>query len=186
MAVQRVDCGRCTWLGRVEKCNIALQYQIVLVLLGAGLLSIEVLFCDGKNAEPVAAEACVLRLQSLDQRRFHRRQLAIQFELRALLEDLLWRAFGQQDGVAVRIFHHHRHHAPSEVKGNLVQLLELLDQFLLMKVRAIQNRRVQQVLQASLEVADEIAIEQHRCSTTRSSVSVPVLSVQSTSIPPKF
>ena len=76
--------------------------------------------------------------------------------------------------MAVRVFHHHRHHAPREVEGNLVQLLELLDEFLLMKVRTVQDRRVQQVLQARLEVADEVAIEQHLVGLASRHVAVPL------------
>ena len=46
-------------------------------------------------------------------------------------------------------------------KGNLIQLLVLLDQRLAVEVGAIQNRPVEQVLEARLEIADQVAVQEH-------------------------
>ena len=70
----------------------------------------------------------VLFLQPDHQVGVHRRQLPIQLEVRALVEDLFRSAFGEQDGFAFGILHQHGHHAPREVERDFVQLLVLLDQ----------------------------------------------------------
>ena len=69
---------------------------------------------------------------------------------------------------------------------------------LLVEVGAVEDRAVEQVLETGLEIADEVAVQKHFLAlppgrrrnaargSTRSSVSVPVLSVHSTSMPPKF
>ena len=43
-----------------------------------------------------------------------------------------------------------------------------------MKVRAIQNRRVKQVLEASLKVANQVACEQYLVGLTSRNVAVPL------------
>src|ERR1035437_2138054 len=87
---------------------------------------------------------------------------------------LFRRSFGQKDGLTIWIFDQHRHHASREVEGNLIQFLELLYQVFLMKIRTIQNCRIKQVLESSLEVADEIAIEKYFIRFTPGNIAVPL------------
>ena len=54
-----------------------------------------------------------------------------------------------------------RHHASSEVERDFIQLLILLDNRLPVEVGTIQNRPVEQVLEARLEVADQIPVQEH-------------------------
>jgi hypothetical protein len=89
------------------------------------------------------------------------------------VENLFRGALGQEDGLAFRILDEDRHHAPREVEGNLVQLLVLLDQPSV-KIRAIQNRRVQQVLEAGLEVTDEVAVQEHFIGFASGNIAVPL------------
>ena len=94
--------------------------------------------------------------------------------MRALVEDLFRSALGEEDCFAFGILHQDRHHAPGEVERDLVQLLVLLDQRLPVEVGAIQNRPVEQVLQARLEVADQVAIQEHFLVSTPGDVAMPL------------
>ncbi len=161
MLVKRLEGASRGVLGRVQKRDVSFEHEIALVILGADLLPCQLLGCHRQNAEAVVAEAVVLFLQSDDQIGVHRRHLPVEFEVRALVEDLFRSALGEEDRFAFGILHQHRHHAPREVERDLVQLLVLLDQRLLVEVGAIQNRPVEQVLEAGLEVADQVAIQKH-------------------------
>ena len=76
------------------------------------------------------------------------------------MEDLFRSPLGEEDCFAFGILHQHGHHAPREVERNLVELLVLLDQRLPVEVGAIQDRPVEQVLEARLEVADQVAVQE--------------------------
>ena len=99
---------------------------------------------------------------------------AVQLEVRALVEDLFRSALGEEDRLAFGILHQHGHHAPREVERDLVQLLVLLDQRLLVEVGAIQNRAVEQVLEARLEVADQVAVQKHFLGFPPGDVAMPL------------
>ena len=93
---------------------------------------------------------------------------------------------------------HDRHHLAREVEGDFVDLGVVGDREMLVHLLVLEDRAVQHVFQAGLKVAVEIGQLQHArrlaCRTTsqcfsrmtRSIVSVPVLSVQRTSIAPRF
>ena len=66
------------------------------------------------------------------------------------------------------------HHAPREVEREFVQLLVLLDRRLPVEVGAIQDRPVQQVLEARLEVADQVAVQQHFLGFPPGDVAMPL------------
>ena len=71
MFVQRFDCVCSGGLGRVEECDISLQYKIVFIFLCAGRLSGQLLYRNGQDAESIVAQACILVLQPLHQRGVH-------------------------------------------------------------------------------------------------------------------
>jgi len=72
--------------------------------------------------------------------------------MRALVEDLFRSPLGEEDRFAFGVFHQDRHHASSEVERDLIQLLIFLDRCLPVKVGTIQNRPVEQIFEARLEV----------------------------------
>jgi len=90
------------------------------------------------------------------------------------VEDFFRSAFGEQDCFTFRSFYHDRHHAPREVEGDLIELLILLDERLLMEIRTIQNRRVEQILEAGLEVTDDVTVQQHLVGFPSRNVAVPL------------
>ena len=90
------------------------------------------------------------------------------------MEYLFRSAFGQQDCFTFRSFHHDGHHAPREVEGDLIELLILFDERLLMEIRTIQNRRVEQILEAGLEVTDDVTVQQHLVGFPSRYVAVPL------------
>ena len=119
--------------------------------------------------------------------------------LRADAEDLLDRALADQDALARRVADDDRHPAADEIERDFVDLLGVLQhvQFVL-QFDVFQHGAVEQVLQPGLVVAVQVGVlaaraeltspRMSRCfsSMTRSCVSVPVLSVQRTSIAPRF
>jgi hypothetical protein len=86
------------------------------------------LVATARTRKPSLLRLVVLFLQPDDQSGVHRRQLPVQLEVRALVEDLFRSALGEEDCFAFGILHQYRHHAPREVERDLVQLLVLLDQ----------------------------------------------------------
>src|ERR1017187_937941 len=90
------------------------------------------------------------------------------------MEYLLRSAFREKDCVAFRILDKDGHHAPGKVEGDFVELLILFDQSLLMKIRTAEDRRVQQVLEPRLEVADEVTVEQYLVRFPPGHVAVPL------------
>src|ERR1035437_10018124 len=172
MFVQRLDRGGRCALGRVEKCDIPFQHQIVLVLLRAGELSRQFFDGDRQNPESIITEARILVLQPLHQGGIHGRKLAIQIELGTLVKYFFRSAFGQKDRLAFRTLDEYGHHAPRKVERNLVQLLILLDKRLLVKIGTIQNRGVKQVLQACLEMTDEVAVPEYFIRFTTGNITV--------------
>ena len=69
--------------------------------------------------------------------------------------------------------HQDRHHAPREIERNLIELLVLFESCFRVKVRGIENRPVEQVFQARLEIADQVAIQEHIIRFTSGDVAVP-------------
>ena len=128
---------------------------------------------DRQHAEAIVAEALVFFLQPDHQVRVHRGQLPVQLEVRAVMEDLLRSTLGEQDRLAFGVLHQNGHHAPREVERDLIQLLVLLDQLLPVEIGTIQNRPVEQVLEAGLEVADQVAVQQHLLGFTPGDVAMP-------------
>ena len=89
------------------------------------------------------------------------------------MENLFRSAFGQQDCFTFGVFHHDGHHAPREIERYLIELLILLDQRFPVKIRTIQNRPVEQILEAGLEVADQVTVQQHLVGFAPRYVAVP-------------
>ena len=54
-------------------------------------------------------------------------RLAVEFEMRALMEDGFGSAFGEQDGFALGILDQNGHHAAGKVEGDFVQLFVIRD-----------------------------------------------------------
>ncbi len=161
-------------LGRVQKRDVSFEHEIALVVLRADLLPRQLLCCHRQDPEAIVAEALVLFLQPDDQVGVHGRHLPIQLEVRALVEDLFRSALGEQDCFAFGILHQYGHHAPGEVERDLVQLLVLLDHGLPVEVGAIQDRPVEQVLEAGLEVADQVAVQKHFLGFLSGHVAMPL------------
>ncbi len=90
------------------------------------------------------------------------------------MEDLFRSALGEEDRFAFGILHQYGHHAPREVERDFVQLLVLLDQRLPVEVRAIEDRAVEQVLEAGLKVADQVAVQQHLLGFPPGDVAMPL------------
>src|ERR1700730_15738382 len=93
--------------------------------------------------------------------------------MRAAEEDLLRSPLTEEDRFTFGVLHQDRHHASSEVKRDLIQLLILLDKRLPVEVGTIQNRPVKQIFEARLEVADQVPIQEHIISFTPSDVAMP-------------
>ena len=148
--------SRRTLLGRVEEGNVPSENKVPLVLFPTDLFARKVLGRHCQHTETIVAEALVFCLQTDDQGRIHCGQLPVQFKLRALMKNFLRGALGQEDRFAFRVLHHDRHHASGEVEGNLIQLLVLLDQRLTMEIGTIQDCPVEQVLEAGLEITDQV------------------------------
>ena len=70
-------------------------------------------------------------------------------------------AFGQQLPLPVRALHHDGHHPAGEVEGNLVHLVVFIERESAMQLLVVQHGAVEDVLEAGLEVADEIGILEH-------------------------
>ena len=173
MLVKRFDrpSRRALWAG--QKRDVPLEHQVALVVLRAELFPLQLLCGHGQNPEAIVAEALVLFLQPDYQVGVHRRKLAVQLKLRALVEDLFRSPFGEEDRLAFGILHQDGHHAAREVERDLVQLLVLLHHGLLVEVGTIQNRPVEQVPEAGLKVADEVAIEKHFLALLSIDVAMP-------------
>ena len=90
------------------------------------------------------------------------------------MEDLFRSSLGEQDCFALGILNQYGHHAPREVERDLVQLFVLLDHGLPVEVGAIQDRPVQQILEARLEVANEVAIQKHFLGFLPGDVAMPL------------
>ncbi len=174
MFVQCFDCARGGTFGRVQKCDIPFQHEIAFIVPGAGLFPRQLFDCYRQNPESIIAKARVLVLQPFDQGRVHGRHLPIQLEMGTLMENLFRSALGQEDRLAFRALDEYGHHASRKVERYLVQLLVLLDQGLPMKIRTVQNRRVKQVLETRLEVADEVAIHEHFIRFASGDIAVPL------------
>ena len=115
----------------------------------------------------------VLLLQADHLIRVHRGHFAVEFKLRASVENLFRSPLGQQDRLAFRILHQDRHHASSEIEWNLIELLVLLENRLRVKVGTIQNRPVEQIFEARLEIADQVPIQEHVIGFTPGDVAMP-------------
>ena len=108
------DLGQSLWLD-----------NITLVIFRAGLFCRHLLGCHCENPEAIIAQPVVLFFQTDNQARVHRRNLAIQLEVRALVENFFRSAFREKDRFAFWGLHEDRHHAPREVEREFVQLLVL-------------------------------------------------------------
>ncbi len=93
--------------------------------------------------------------------------------MRAAEKDLFRSPLGEEDRLAFGVLHQDRHHASSEVERDLIQLLVLLDKRLRVEVGTIQNRPVEQVFEARLEVADQVPVQEHVIGFTPSDVAMP-------------
>src|ERR1035438_6123910 len=93
---------------------------------------------------------------------------------KALVEDLFRGSLGEENCFAFWILHQHGHHAPREVERDLVQLLVLLDHRFPVKVGAIQDGHVEQVLETRLEVADQVAVQKHFLGFPAGNIAVPL------------
>jgi hypothetical protein len=140
----------------------------------AGLLPRQLLFCHRQDPEAIVAEALVLFLQPDYQVGVHRREFPVQFEVRALVEDLFRSSLGEEDCFAFGILHQYGHHAPREVERDLVQLLVLLDHRFPVKIGAIQDGHVEQVLETCLEVANQVAVQEHFLGFPAGDVAMPL------------
>ena len=90
------------------------------------------------------------------------------------MEDLFRGSLGEEDCFAFGILHQYGHHAPREVERDLVQLLVLLHHRLAVEVGAIQDGQVEQVLEAGLEVADQVTVQQHFLGFPAGDVAMPL------------
>src|SRR5208337_5424245 len=93
--------------------------------------------------------------------------------MRAAVKYVFRSPLGQQNRLTFRVRHQDRHHAPSEVERELIQLLIFLDHRLSVEVGTIQNRPVEQILEARLEVADQVTIQEYLLGFTSSDVAMP-------------
>ena len=93
--------------------------------------------------------------------------------MRAAEENLFRSPLGEKDRLTFGVLHQDRHHASSEVEWDFIQLLILLDDRLPVEVGTIQNRPVEQVLEARLEVADQVSVQEHVIGFTPSDVAMP-------------
>ena len=150
-------------LGRVEEGEVAGQDQLGFVGFGVGGLLLHLLRGDGQHAEAVFAEVVDLLDEVADEDGLHREDVAVALEVGASGEHGLRGALGQQ---AARCpsgaLDHDRHHAAGEVEGDFVHLAELVDRERAVQLLVVQHGAVEDVLEAGLEVADEVGILQHR------------------------
>ncbi len=89
----------------VQKCDISFENEIMLVILGAGLLPRQLFRRHRQDPESIIAEALVLSLQSDDQVGVHRRHFSIQLKVGALVKDLFRSTFGEENCFAFGSFH---------------------------------------------------------------------------------
>ena len=163
------------FLGRVQKRDVSFEHEIALVVLGADLLPGSSLVATARTRKPSLLRLVVLFLQPDHQVGVHGRQLPVQLEVRALVEDLFRSAFGEQNRFAFR------DPPPStdimrRVKSNGISssFLYFSTISLPVEVGAIQNRPVEQVLEAGLEVADQVAVQQHLLGFLSRHVAMPL------------
>ena len=160
--VKRLDGRSRGVLGRIQKRDIAFEHQVAFVVFRAGLLPRQLLRCHRQNPEAIVAEAVVLFLQPDHQVGVHGRQLAVQLEMRALVEDLLRSAFGEEDRPCRR-----ESSTSTDImrrvksKGSSSSFLYFSTSAFSVEVGTIENRPVEQVLEAGLEVADQVAVQKH-------------------------
>src|SRR5262249_16217995 len=81
--------------------------------------------------------------------------------MRTPVKNIFRSSLGEEDCFAFGILHYYGHHAPREVERDLVQLLVLLDHCLPAEVGTSQDRPIEQVLEARLEVANQVTIQEH-------------------------
>ena len=90
------------------------------------------------------------------------------------MEDFFRGALGQEDRLALRILDKYRHHPSSEIEGDFVEFLVLLNQGLLVEIGAIQYCGIKQILQAGLKMADEVSIPEHFIRFPAGDITVPL------------
>ena len=98
--------GRRGVFGGIEEGHIAAQDQFAFVGLGVGGLAIQVAVGNRQHTKAVAGQTPVLFLQILDEHPLHGHNLALVFEVRAALEQLLGRALADETRLPGRRFHH--------------------------------------------------------------------------------
>ena len=152
-------------LGRVEEGQEAQQDQVRLILDrvdGFVRRARHLLVGQGNHPEALAIQVVrqlpafgVVLGQDLD-------HLALDFHPGAQAQHFLDGALADQRVQAGLILDHHRHPAPHEVEGDLVDLAVLLVRLqALFQLLMVEDRLVEQVLQAGLVVAVQVAVMQH-------------------------
>ena len=125
-------------LRRIQKRHVALEHQIALVVFGADLLPRQFLLATASTRNPSSLSFSY----SFFSRSIRSAPLATvcrPVRNESTVKDRFRRAFGEQDRLAFGILHHHGHHAPREIEGDLVELLVFFGQRLLMKIGTFEN-----------------------------------------------
>ena len=148
-------------LGRIQECDVPSEHELPLVLFGANLLPGSSLVATARTRKPSLLKSSYSCFSPTIRSGSIADTLPSSSKCEQRMEYFFRRTLGEQHRLALGILHQHRHHAAGEVERQLIQLLVFLDQRLLVKIGAIQNRPVEQILEAGLKVADQVAVEEH-------------------------
>ena len=173
-SIERADRRAGAFLRRVEEGDVAEQRQIALVGdREAVCADRQLLVGDGDDAETVLVQFLGLRLRLGEMARVQGAQLVAELIVLADRENLLDRAFADQNMAAVLARQNDGQPPPHEVEGNFVDFLVLVTQMqVLADFGMLQHRDIEQVLQAGLVMAVEVGEFEHALAVVAVNVEV--------------
>ena len=166
-------------LGRVQERDVALKDQLGFVGRAVrrrhargGSARRGLLGGDREHPKAIGAEPLVLARQVRDVFVVHRQPRAVEVEARAPRKDRLGRALRDDPVLPLGRANHDRHDAALEVERDLVDLRDLRDPRMRVRLLVRQHRAIEDVLEAGLEVAVGVREREHGLALAQGHVAV--------------